>query len=297
MRDSQHTIGAPVEFTSVGLHTGQTCTARVLPAPPDSGVTFRRTDVRVDIPAAVGNVAETSFATVLALRGARVSTVEHFLAALYGMEIDNAVIEVDGPELPILDGSCLPVAKAIASAGCRDQAVRRRFLHVLEGERIRRNGSMLAASPSDELEILMVVDFRAAAIGKQWIKFTLSPEAFLAGVAPARTFVLKEQIEGLWAAGLAKGGSLENAIVVDGEEVLNAGGLRFPDEFVRHKLLDFIGDIALVGRPVRGSFLAVRPGHTINRSLTEYLSGLGSAFDERPPLFRHGPEAALPLHG
>lgn len=292
MRVFQHTIARPVEFSSVGLHTGETCTARILPAPPDTGVTFRRTDVRVDIPAAVENVVETAFATVLAIGGARISTVEHFLAALYGMEIDNAVVEVDGPELPILDGSALPVARAIAAAGAAAQPARRRFMHILETERIRRNGSMLAASPSASLEILMAVDFPAAAIGKQWLRFTLSPEAFIDAIAPARTFVLREQIEGLWAAGLAKGGSLENAIVVEGEKIHNSEGLRFPDEFVRHKLLDFLGDIALVGRPVRGSFLAVRPGHTINRALTEYLSRLGAGLDAaRGGSWRGEPEA------
>ncbi|MCL5966208.1 MAG: UDP-3-O-acyl-N-acetylglucosamine deacetylase [Deltaproteobacteria bacterium] len=297
MRTYQHTIAKPVEFSSVGLHTGLTCTARILPALPDSGVTFRRTDVRVDIPAAVENVAETAFATVLASRGARVSTVEHFLAALYGMEIDNAIVEVDGPELPILDGSAFPVARAIASAGAEEQPARRRFLHVVRGEKIRRNGSMLTASPSDELETLMVVDFSAAAIGKQWLKFTLSPEAFLTGIAPARTFTLREQIEGLWAAGLAKGGSLDNAIVVEGDKIHNTEGLRFPDEFVRHKLLDFLGDIALVGRPVRGSFLAVRPGHTINRCLTEYLSGLASRFDGKVGETWGGQEAVVQVQG
>lgn len=296
MREFQQTISRPVEFRSVGLHTGVNCSARILPAPPDSGVTFRRTDVRADIPASVANVAETAYATVLEAGGARVSTVEHFLAALYGMEIDNAVVEVDGPELPILDGSALPVAQAIAAAGAAEQPVRRRFVRIVEREKIRRNGSMIAVAQSEDLEVLMAVNFPAAAIGKQWFRFTLSPERFLADVAPARTFVLREQIEGLWAAGLAKGGSLDNAIVVDGDKVYNTQGLRFSDEFVRHKLLDFLGDLALVGRPLRAAFLAVRPGHSINRRMTECLAGLALQSHGRPlAACGDGPASALLL--
>jgi len=290
----QHTLARPVEFASVGLHTGRPCRARILPAPPDSGVSFRRTDVRVDIPATVGYVVDTAYATVLERDGARISTVEHFLAALYGMEVDNAVVEVDGPELPILDGSALSVACAIAETGRVEQPARRRFLTLEEPEKIRANGSMLAAAPGGGLEILMVVDFRAAAIGRQWYRYVQSPGEFLAAVAPARTFVLREQIEGLWAAGLARGGSLENAIVVEGEKILNAGGLRFPDEFVRHKLLDFLGDLALVGRPVRGAFLAVRPGHTINRRMTERLAALAAPFGRTLAAACEFPREVLP---
>jgi UDP-3-O-[3-hydroxymyristoyl] N-acetylglucosamine deacetylase len=133
---------------------------------------------------------------------------------------------------------------------------------------------MVALAPSENLEILASVDFPGTLIGKQWLKITVTPENFLKEIAPARTFVLRGQIDALWAAGLAKGGSLENAIVVEGDKIHNEEGLRFRDEFVRHKILDFIGDIALVGRPVRGFFLAVRPGHTVNHCVTEYLSGL-----------------------
>jgi UDP-3-O-[3-hydroxymyristoyl] N-acetylglucosamine deacetylase len=248
--------------------------ARILPAAPDTGIVFRRTDNGAEIRASVGNVVETAYATVLGSGDARISTVEHFLSALYGMEIDNAVVEVDGPELPILDGSARPVAEAIDFVGAVESPVRRRFLWVSKNEKLTRNGSMVAIAPSDNLEVLVTVDFPGTLIGKQWLKFTLTPENFLKEVAPARTFVLREQIDALWKAGLAKGGSLENAIVVEGDKVHNTEGLRFQNEFVRHKLLDFIGDIALVGRPVRGFFLAVRPGHTVNRCLTEYLAGL-----------------------
>jgi UDP-3-O-[3-hydroxymyristoyl] N-acetylglucosamine deacetylase len=279
----QHTVSKPISFTGTGLHTGMDIRARILPADPDTGVIFLRKDTNTEIPARVENVVETAYATVLSAGGAKVSTVEHFLAALYGMEIDNARIEVDGPELPILDGSALEISRAIAAAAPVRQDVRRKFLRVWENDKIRQNGSMVVLSPGVEMEILVTVDFPASAIGRQWAKVTLTPENFLKEIAPARTFVLREQIEALRAAGLAKGGALDNAIVVEGDKVHNAGGLRFPNEFARHKLLDFIGDLALLGRPVRGCFLAIRPGHTVNHVVAEYLaSPVYSASPESP---------------
>jgi UDP-3-O-[3-hydroxymyristoyl] N-acetylglucosamine deacetylase len=265
--------------------------ARILPAAPDTGIMFRRTDNGAEIQASVENVVETAYATVLGSGGARISTVEHFLAALCGMEIDNAVVEVDGPELPILDGSARQVAEAIDFVGTVESPVRRRFLWVSTNEKLHRNGSMVALAPSENFEILVTVDFPGTLIGKQWQKFTLTPENFLKEIAPARTFVLREQIDALWKAGLAKGGSLENAIVVEGDKVLNTDGLRFQNEFARHKLLDFIGDLALVGRPVRGFFLAVRPGHTVNRCLTEHLSGLAALRNGEPAVIAEEPVA------
>ena len=192
MREFQHTISEPLYFSGVGLHTGVKNSARILPAAPDTGIVFHRTDTGSEIPATVNHVAETAYATVLSDGKAKISTVEHFLAALYGMEIDNAAVEVDGPELPILDGSALEVSRAIASAGSVRQDVRRQILRVWENEKIRRNGSMVVISPAVDLEILVSVDFPAAAIGRQWAKFTLSPENFLKEIAPARTFVLRE---------------------------------------------------------------------------------------------------------
>jgi len=287
----QRTISTWVQFSGIGLHTGMPSFARILPAAPDTGIVFRRTDNGTEIQASVENVIETAYATVLASGGARISTVEHFLAALWGMEIDNAVVEVNGPELPILDGSARQVAEAIDFVGTVESPVRRRFLWVSQNEKLHRNGSMVALAPSENLDILVTVDFPGTLIGKQWLKFTLTPENFLKEIAPARTFVLREQIDALWKAGLAKGGSLENAIVVEGDKVHNAEGLRFQNEFVRHKLLDFIGDLALVGRPVRGFFLAVRPGHTVNRCLTEHLSGLATLRNGGPSVIAEEPVA------
>jgi len=277
MREYQHTISQPVEFSGVGLHTGIPSSARILPAPSGTGIVFRRTDIGREIPATVDHVVETAFATVLGSGEARVSTVEHFMAALYGMEIDNAIVEVDAPELPILDGSAFGIARGLDFAGSSPQPARRRFLRVYDNDRIRHNGSLITLAPSTDLEILVTVDFPGTAIGRQWAKFTLAPGAFLREIAPSRTFVLRNQIEALKAAGLARGGSLDNAIVVDGATVHNTEGLRFPDEFARHKLLDFLGDIALLGRPLRGSFVAVRPGHTVNHALAEYLAAFGSS--------------------
>ncbi|MBI5577303.1 MAG: UDP-3-O-[3-hydroxymyristoyl] N-acetylglucosamine deacetylase [Deltaproteobacteria bacterium] len=274
MKIYQQTISTWVQFSGIGLHTGLPSFARILPAEPDTGIVFRRTDTGAEVKACVENVVETAYATVLGSGNARISTVEHFLAALYGMGVDNAVVEVDGPELPILDGSAQQIAEAIDFVGTVESVVRRRFVWVAGEEKLQRNGSMVAVAPSDGLEILITVDFPGTLIGKQWMKFSLTPESFMKEISPARTFVLREQIDALWKAGLAKGGSLENAIVVEGKKLHNPEGLRFPDEFVRHKLLDLIGDLALLGRPVRGFFLAVRPGHTVNRSLVEFLSGI-----------------------
>ncbi len=281
MQSYQRTVSQPIGFSGIGLHSGVPSIARIVPAAPDTGIVFRRTDLGVDIPASVENVVETAFATVIGRGGARVATIEHFLAALYAMEIDNAVVEVDGPELPILDGSALEVARALHECAPVRQPARRKFLRVWENGKIRRNGSLVTLAPSEEFELLVTVDFPGTAIGRQWAKFTLDGDSFLRDIAPARTFVLREQIDALRAAGFAKGGSLDNAIVVEGEKIHNNEGLRFPDEFARHKLLDLIGDIALLGLPVRGSFVAVRPGHTVNRELTAYLASLP---DRRPAL-------------
>lgn len=282
MRIYQRTLSTWVQFYGIALHSGKPAFARILPAGPDTGVVFRRTDTGTEVRASVENVVETAYATVLGCRGERISTVEHFLSALYGMEVDNAVVEVDGPELPILDGSALRIADAIDFVGTVESPVPRRYLWVSRNEKLRHNGSLVALAPSENLEILVTVDFPGTLIGKQWLKFRLTPETFLNEIAPARTFVLREQIDSLWATGLAKGGTLDNAIVVDGDKIHNGEGLRFPDEFVRHKLLDIIGDLALLGRPVRGFLLAVRPGHTMNRCLTEYLSGLAGLPRDTP---------------
>lgn len=272
MKTCQRTISTWIQFSGTGLHSGSPSFARILPAPPGTGIVFRRTDIGAEIPAAVENVVDTTYATVLSHGGAKVSTVEHFLAALYGMEIDNAIVEVDGPELPILDGSARRVAEAIEFVGAKESRVRRRFLQVSGKEKFHRDGSMVAVTPSERFEILAMIDFPGTVIGKQWMKFTLTPAVFLREIAPARTFVLREQIESLWANGFARGGSMDNAVVVDGGTIHNEEGLRFKEEFVRHKILDLIGDLALLGRPVRGFFLAVRPGHTVNRSFVEGLS-------------------------
>ena len=289
MRIYQRTISTWVQFSGTGLHTGKPSFARILPAAPDTGIVFRRTDIGAEIRASVENVVETAYATVLASGDARISTVEHFMSALYGMEIDNAVVEVDGPELPILDGSARPIAEAIDFVGAVESPVRRRFVWVSGNEKLHRSGSTVAIAPSENLEVLVSVDFPGTLIGKQWLKFTMTPENFLKEIAPARTFVLREQIDSLWKAGLAKGGSLENAIVVEGNKVHNEEGLRFPDEFVRHKILDMIGDIALIGRPVRGFFFAVKPGHTVNRCLTEYLAGISDRKNEGRPVASEEP--------
>lgn len=277
MRTYQRTLSGWIQFSGTGLHTGVPSFARILPADIDTGILFRRTDTGEEVRATADNVTGTAHATTLGSGRSKVSTVEHFLAALYGMGIDNAIVEVNGPELPILDGSARPVAEAIDFVGTEESDAPLRVLRITGRRRIDRNGSSIEVSPSDRLEILLTIDFPGTLIGKQSLDVAPAPETFLKDIAPARTFVLREQVEILKASGLAKGGAPENAIEVEGDRILGEEELRFPDEFARHKLLDFLGDLGLLGRPVLGRFHAYRPGHDVNLRLVDCLSGIADS--------------------
>ena len=284
----QQTLKAPIGCVGVGLHQGHRASLTFRPAPVDHGIVFRRTDIGVDIPARFDRVVDTRLATVLADSDARIATIEHVMAALAGCGIDNAVVEIDGPEPPILDGSASPYVFLLDCAGVVAQSAPRATIEVLRPVRVSDGDAFAELRPPVPgmagLEMALSIDFPAVAIGRQALSLRLTPETFRHELASARTFALAQEIDQLRAAGLARGGSLENAVVVDQARVLNTAGLRMPDEFVRHKLLDAVGDLALAGAPLHGRFVAHRSGHTLNHRLLQALFADHSAWREITPV-------------
>jgi len=273
----QRTLKAPIGCVGVGLHSGLRVNMTLLPAPAGHGIVFRRTDLGVDIPARFDHVVDTRLATVLGVGdgAARIGTVEHLMAAFAGSLIDNAVVEVDGPELPILDGSAAPYLFLLDCAGSVEQELPRTVIPVHRRVRVSDGDAFAELRPampgSPGLDMAISIDFSAAAIGRQALSLDLTPDTFRRELARARTFTLAQEIEQMRAAGFALGGSLDNAVVVDEARVLNPAGLRMPDEFARHKLLDAVGDLALAGAQLCGRFIAHRSGHALNNRLLHAL--------------------------
>jgi UDP-3-O-[3-hydroxymyristoyl] N-acetylglucosamine deacetylase len=272
----QRTLKAPIGCVGVGVHSAARINLRLVPAGPDHGIVFRRTDLDLDIPARFDRVVDTRLCTMLgheSVPEARVGTVEHLMAALYGCQIDNVLVEVDGPELPILDGSAAPYAFLIQCAGAEEQAAPRRSVEIRRTVRVSEGEAWAELRPAATrgLDMAMSIHFAAPAIGSQALSLRLTPDSFRQELAASRTFALAEEIDQLREAGLARGGTLDNAVVVDGDTVLNPAGLRAPDEFVRHKLLDAVGDLALAGAVLHGRFVASRSGHTLNNRLLHAL--------------------------
>jgi UDP-3-O-[3-hydroxymyristoyl] N-acetylglucosamine deacetylase len=278
----QHTLKSRIDCVGVGLHSGAKVAMSLLPAPVDTGIVFRRTDVGADIPARHDLVSETRLCTQLShpeQPGVHVRTVEHVMAALAGTGIDNVVVAVDGPELPILDGSAGPIVFLIDCAGRVAQAAPRQAIEVLKTVQVSHDGASAELRPGGPtLDLALTIDFPSAAIGRQALSLSLTEQGFRASLATARTFTWVQEIEAMQQAGLARGGSLKNAIVVDGERVLNPEGLRAPNEFVRHKMLDAVGDLALAGAPIHGRFVAHRTGHALNNRLLRALFADESAW-------------------
>ncbi|HLT29173.1 MAG TPA: UDP-3-O-acyl-N-acetylglucosamine deacetylase [Myxococcaceae bacterium] len=268
---NQRTLATPVGCEGVGLHTGQPVRLRVLPAPVDTGIIFVRTDhsPAVTVPAKSEYVVDTALATSLGRDGARVGTVEHLLSALAGLGIDNARVELDAPEVPILDGSAAPFVTMLTEGGVRLQDAARQMLVIQRAVTVRDGDKVATLAPSDRLRIRATIDFQHPLISDQCIDIALDDGAYLSDISRARTFGFLRDVERLKAAGLARGGSLENAIVVDDFSILNPDGLRFPDEFVRHKVLDAIGDLALLGYPVVGRLEAHKTGHALHHRLVQ----------------------------
>ncbi len=282
-RVRQHTLRNPISCVGVGLHTGRTIRLTLRPAPADTGIVFVRNDLGIEIPARHDLVVDTRLSTVIASREhpeARIATVEHVMAALAGCMIDNAVVEVDGPEVPILDGSAAPFVFLLDCAGRQEQQGSRGMIEVLKRVRVETGESFAELRPATRpcLSLALSIAFPARAIGRQAYSMALTERAFRAEVADCRTFTMLGEIEALRAAGLARGGSLDNAVVVDDARVVNPAGLRRRDEFVRHKVLDAVGDLALAGQAIRGAFIGHRSGHALNNRLLHALLSDQSAW-------------------
>jgi UDP-3-O-[3-hydroxymyristoyl] N-acetylglucosamine deacetylase len=269
----ERTLAGPIEFSGAGLHTGENATVRILPAPAGKGIIFRRVDLdNFELRADVASVARVAYATTLMSHGVWISTVEHLLSALYGCGIDNAYVELDNFEIPILDGSALPFTEAIAAAGVVEQAQPRQYIQITKEFVLKDGGKTLGIYPSDTFSIQYDINFPHPLIGKQTLEVPLTNGNFAKAIAPARTFGFYSDIEKLQAAGLIRGGSLTNAIVLTETGMLNEVELRFKDEFVRHKILDLLGDFALIGQPVLGRLVADRAGHALHtRFVAELL--------------------------
>ncbi|NTU76518.1 MAG: UDP-3-O-acyl-N-acetylglucosamine deacetylase [Alphaproteobacteria bacterium] len=271
----QRTVRAPVTCAGIGVHSGEKVTLRLLPSEADHGIVFLRTDLRNGartIPARWDHVVDTQLCTVIGNdHGGRVATIEHLMAALRAAEIDNAIIEIDGPEVPVMDGSSDPFVSLIESAGFQELSAPRREIAVLKPVEVRVNGKVAALLPSDKAHFSFNIAFENTPIQSQSYAFTLSPDSFKEEIGRARTFGFFEDVDRLQKMGFARGGSLENAIVIQGDSILNEGGLRFGDEFVRHKLLDAVGDMALAGAPIRGHFRGKCSGHALNNRLLRTL--------------------------
>ena len=267
----QLTIQRPVQTSGVGLHTAVRSKLRLVPAPADTGIVFRRVDLdNFEIEAHVRNVARVSYATSLMRQGVLLSTTEHLLAALYSCGVDNVYVEIDALELPILDGSSKPFIELLAQAGTRKLRRQRRYIRVVKPLEFSDGDRRIGIYPADEFRVHCYVDYDHPSVGPQEVEMVVDRESFSRELAPARTFGFMKDFSGLQAMGLIRGGSIENAIVLDQDSILN-GPLRFPDEFGRHKALDLIGDLALVGRPLKARIVAHKAGHALHTQLVTRL--------------------------
>jgi UDP-3-O-[3-hydroxymyristoyl] N-acetylglucosamine deacetylase len=273
--DVQHTVERPITIEGIGVHTGKPATLTIRPAGAGVGIKFIRSDLEpgISIPARYDSVCATDLCTVIGEgSGASISTVEHLMSALAGLGIDNAIIEVDGAETPIMDGSSSFFVDAVEEAGLAELPARRRFIKVLKKVRVEGGSSFAELSPCAKgLRLDVEVDFDCSVIGRQRLRFDLSRDAYCRELSRARTFGFVKDVERLWKAGMALGASLDNTVAIGEERVLNPEGLRYRDEFARHKTLDAIGDLALAGLPIIGAFRSYRGGHRLNIGVLEAL--------------------------
>lgn len=262
----QRTVAAPVQCSGIGLHSGKAVRLTIRPAGPNRGIKFIRTDLpdTPSIPALFNRVVDTSLATVIGYNGFIVSTIEHLMAAFAGLSIDNARVELDDYEVPVMDGSAGPFTEMIRRAGIRTLDAPRHFFVVKRPIVLKKNGKSVTAYPSETPRITCTIDFKHRRVNQQTFTLNLSDTTFEESICRARTFGFLEEIEYLKRYGFAKGGSLENAVVLDRDDIVNKGGLRFGDEFVRHKLLDSIGDFSLLGMPILGHLVLKKSGHAFN---------------------------------
>jgi UDP-3-O-[3-hydroxymyristoyl] N-acetylglucosamine deacetylase len=267
----QRTLKQEVSFEGIGLHTGRYSKVRLKPAPRDTGIIFIRTDKDIAIKASLSSVADTAFSTTLGYNGVKIRTVEHLLAALSGLGIDNLIIEVNGPEIPILDGSSAELISIILKGGIAKQGKKRPYIRITNPIVFTNGHAEVAALPYDGRRITYRIYFSHHLLGEQKLSLELTEENFVTEVAPARTFGFLRDVEYLKSNGFAKGGSFDNAIILGESGILNSSGLRFKDEFVRHKILDLIGDLSLLEFPIYGHIVASRSGHTTNLKFVKKL--------------------------
>lgn len=286
----QKTISKPVSFSGIGLHTGSLTTVTFKPAPENSGITFFRVDIKDSppIPAHIDYVVDVSRGTTIGIGEAKVHTVEHALAAMVGLGIDNLNIELDAEEIPNGDGSSLPVMSTLQKAGIVEQDAEKQYITVDRPIYYRQGDVTLSILPSDEMRVSMTIAYDHVAIGTQYASYTITEETFAREIAPARTFCFLREVKMLQEKGLIRGGSLESAVVIGDDTILN-DELRFPDEFVRHKILDLIGDMYLLGRPVKGHVVGVKGGHEKNVLFSKQIrdtmaNGNGKRHVDRPAL-------------
>ena len=280
----QKTTVAPAIIAGVGVHTGDRVRLAVRPAPVGTGIVFVRTDIKDRdnrIPVSGEAVVDARLNTMIEnAAGVRLSTIEHLMAAFAALGVSNAVVEVDGPELPILDGSALQFVQLLDRAGFRRQEAPVRYIEILEPIRVQDGDKSAALLPCDRYEMRFEIDFPTPVIGNQVVDFVVDEETFRTEIMAARTFGFAHEVEALRKAGLARGGSLENAVVIDGDQILNPGGLRMEREFVKHKALDAIGDLYVLGAPLLGRYEGVKAGHHINNLLVRELLANPQAWRE-----------------
>ncbi len=285
---TQRSLKARIPCVGIGVHTGQRVNMTLVPAAADHGIVFRRVDLGRDIPATYDRVVDGKLCTTIGDGSARVGTIEHLMAALAGAGVDNLLIELDGPEVPIMDGSAAPFSFLLECAGIVSLNTPRKVIEILSTVRVTDGQAFAELRPFEQttrasvptLDLDVSIDFPDAAIGRQGMRLRLTPESFRASVASARTFARAAEIDQLRQMGLVKGGGLDNAIVVDGARVLNPGGLRMEHEFAAHKLLDAVGDLALAGAALHGRFIANRPGHALNNKLLRALFARSAAWSD-----------------
>jgi UDP-3-O-[3-hydroxymyristoyl] N-acetylglucosamine deacetylase len=273
MHQQQTTIRQPVTCTGVGLHSGCRVSLTLTPAPADTGIVFIRTDLRARprVPAVIANVRPTLLSTTVGVDGIQVQTIEHLLAAASGLGIDNLYVEVDAPELPAMDGSATPFVGLLQEAGIALQGRYRSYMKIVRSIEVTEGDKEISISPASTASVTYAIDYDHPLIRSQAYTYDGSSDSFIRDIAPARTFGFLREVEELWEAGLGLGGSLHNTLILSDEGLLNEGGLRYRDEFVRHKVLDLVGDMTLLGMPVVGEILAVRSGHALHARLVSRI--------------------------